>query len=429
MEVSLENTGGLGRRLKVQVPAARVDDEVTSRLQSMTRTVRLDGFRPGKVPMRVVQQKFGHQVRAEVLQQVLNSTLQEALAQESIRPAGEPRIEPIDSQPGEPFEYVATFEVFPELTGPINYGFKVDRPVVDIKESDITEMLENLRKQRATWTAVERAAQPGDQVTIDFEGSIDGEPFAGNKAENMPLVLGSNSMIPGFEEQLNGVSAGDEKSIELTFPEDYPATGIAGKTAIFKVRIHQVSAMELPELNDDFARAFGISEGGMDALITEITGNMQRELKGLIASSLKSQVFAGLLENNPVEVPQQLIETESLELRGRKGSAAGDAAALQAEAERRVKLGVIVSEIVKQNQIQLDPERVREVVDNIAASYEKPEEVVQWYYGNQEMLSGVQSAVIEDQAVEWIIEHGGVDVSDNEMSFSDLVEKAKQSQG
>jgi len=429
MEVSLENTGGLGRRLKVQVPAARVDDEVTSRLQSMTRTVRLDGFRPGKVPMRVVQQKFGHQVRAEVLQQVLNSTLQEALAQESIRPAGEPRIEPIDSQPGEPFEYVATFEVFPELTGPINYGFKVDRPVVDIKESDITEMLENLRKQRATWTAVERAAQPGDQVTIDFEGSIDGEPFAGNKAENMPLVLGSNSMIPGFEEQLNGVSAGDEKSIELTFPEDYPATGIAGKTAIFKVRIHQVSAMELPELNDDFARAFGISEGGMDALISEITGNMQRELKGLIASSLKSQVFAGLLENNPVEVPQQLIETESLELRGRKGSAAGDAAALQAEAERRVKLGVIVSEIVKQNQIQLNPERVREVVDNIAASYEKPEEVVQWYYGNQEMLSGVQSAVIEDQAVEWIIEHGGVDVSDNEMSFSDLVEKAKQSQG
>jgi trigger factor len=429
MEVSLENTGGLGRRLKVQVPAARVDDEVTSRLQSMTRTVRLDGFRPGKVPMRVVQQKFGHQVRAEVLQQVLNSTLQEALAQESIRPAGEPRIEPIDSQPGEPFEYVATFEVFPELTGPINYGFKVDRPVVDIKESDITEMLENLRKQRATWTAVERAAQPGDQVTIDFEGSIDGEPFAGNKAENMPLVLGSNSMIPGFEEQLNGVSAGDEKSIELTFPEDYPATGIAGKTAIFKVRIHQVSAMELPELNDDFARAFGISEGGMDALISEITGNMQRELKGLIASSLKSQVFAGLLENNPVEVPQQLIETESLELRGRKGSAAGDAAALQAEAERRVKLGVIVSEIVKQNQIQLNPERVREVVDNIAASYEKPEEVVQWYYGNQEMLSGVQSAVIEDQAVEWIIEHGGVDISDNEMSFSDLVEKAKQSQG
>jgi trigger factor len=429
MEVSLENTGGLGRRLKVQVPAARVDDEVTSRLESMTRTVRLDGFRPGKVPLRVVKQKFGHQVRAEVIQQVLNSTLQEALAQENVRPAGDPSIEPIDSQPGEPFEYVATFEVFPEMSGPVNYGFKVDRPVVNIQESDINEMLENLRKQRATWTAVERAAQPGDQVSIDFEGSIDGEPFAGNKAENMPLVLGSNSMVPGFEEQLSGVSAGDEKSIELTFPENYPGTEVAGKTATFKVKVHTVSEMELPELNDDFARAFGINEGGMDALKTEITGNMQRELKGLISSSLKSQVFAGLLENNPVEVPQQLVETESLELRGRKGSAAGDADALRAEAERRVKLGVIVSEIDKQNQIQLDPERVREVVDSIAASYEKPEEVVQWYYGNQEMLSGVQSAVIEDQAVEWIMEHGGVDVTDNQMSFSELVDKAKQSQG
>ena len=395
----------------------------------MTRTVRLDGFRPGKVPMRVVQQKFGHQVRAEVIQQVLNSTLQEALAQESIRPAGEPSIEPLDSRPGQPFEYVATFEVFPELTGPINYSFRVERPVVDINENDINEMLDNLRKQRATWTAVERAAQPGDQVTIDFEGSIDGEAFAGNEAENMPLVLGSNSMIPGFEEQLSGVSAGDEKSIEVTFPDAYPGVEVAGKTATFRVRVHQVSEMELPELNEDFARAFGISEGGMDALKTEITGNMQRELKGLISSSLKSQVFSGLLEKNPVEVPQQLIETESLELRSRKGNAAGDTAALQAEAERRVKLGVIVSEIVKQNQIQLDPDRVREVVDNIAASYEKPEEVVQWYYGNQEMLSGVQSAVIEDQAVEWIMEHGGVDISDNVMSFSDLVEQAKQSQG
>jgi trigger factor len=415
--------------MKVQVPAARVDDEVASRLESMTRTVRLDGFRPGKVPMRVVQQKFGHQVRAEVIQQVLNSTLQEALAQESIRPAGEPSIEPIDSQPGEPFEYVATFEIFPEMTGPINYGFRVERPVVDIKESDINEMLENLRKQRATWTAVERTAKPGDQVSIDFEGSIDGEPFAGNKAENMPLVLGSNSMIPGFEEQLNGVSAGDEISIDLTFPDDYPGSEVAGKNATFQVKVHQVSEMQLPELNEDFARAFGISEGGMDGLKTEITGNMQRELKGLISSSLKSQVFSGLLENNPVDVPQQLIETESLELRGRKGSAAGDTSALQAEAERRVKLGVIVSEVVKQNQIQLDPERVREVVDNIAASYEKPEEVVQWYYGNQEMLSGVQSSVIEDQAVEWIMEHGGVDISDNVMSFSELVEQAKQSQG
>jgi trigger factor len=429
MEVSLENTGGLGRRMTVQVPAERVDDEVTSRLESMTRTVRLDGFRPGKVPLRVVQQKYGKQVRAEVIQQVVNTTMQEAMAQEGIRPAGDPSIEPIDSQPGKPFEYVVNFEIFPEMTGLVNYGFKIERPVVDIKDSDISEMLENLRKQRATWTAVERAAKPGDQVIIDFEGSIDGEAFSGNKAENMPLVLGSESMIPGFEEQLAGVSAGDEKSVEVTFPENYPGTEVAGKTATFRVKVQQVSEMVLPELNDDFARAFGITEGGMDALKTEITGNMQRELKGLISSSLKSQVFSGLLQTNPVEVPKQLVENEIRELRRRQDSAAADTAAMQAEAERRVKLGVIVSEVVKQHQIQLDPERVREVIDTIAASYEKPEEVVQWYYGNQEMLSGVQSAVIEDQAVEWIMEHGGVDISDNEMSFGDLVEKAKQSQG
>ncbi len=429
MEVSLENTGGLGRRMTVQVPAERVDNEVTSRLESMTRTVRLDGFRPGKVPLRVVQQKFGHQVRAEVIQQVIHSTMQEALAQESLRPAGQPSIEPVDSKPGESFEYVVNFEIFPELAGPVNYSFKVERPVVDINESDISEMLENLRKQRATWSAVDRAAAAGDQILIDFEGSINGESFAGNKAEKMPLVLGSNSMIAGFEEQLGGVSAGDEKSIEVTFPDNYPGTAVAGKTATFRVKVHQVAEMELPELNDEFARAFGIAEGGLDALKAEITGNMQRELKGLISSSLKSQVFSGLLEKNPVEVPKQLIENETLELRGRKDKSAGDASALQAEAERRVKLGVIVSEIVKQNHIQLDPQRVREVVDNIAASYEKPEEVVQWYYGNQEMLSGVQSAVIEDQAVEWIVEHGGVEISDNVMSFSDLVEQAKQSQG
>jgi len=429
MEVSLENTGGLGRRMTVQVPAERVDNEVTSRLESMTRTVRLDGFRPGKVPLRVVQQKFGHQVRAEVIQQVIHSTMQEALAQESLRPAGQPSIEPVDSKPGESFEYVVNFEIFPELAGPVNYSFKVERPVVDINESDISEMLENLRKQRATWAAVDRAAAPGDQILIDFEGSINGESFAGNKAEKMPLVLGSNSMIAGFEEQLGGVSAGDEKSIEVTFPDNYPGTAVAGKTATFRVKVHQVAEMELPELNDEFARAFGIAEGGLDALKAEITGNMQRELKGLISSSLKSQVFSGLLEKNPVEVPKQLIENETLELRGRKDKSAGDASALQAEAERRVKLGVIVSEIVKQNHIQLDPQRVREVVDNIAASYEKPEEVVQWYYGNQEMLSGVQSAVIEDQAVEWIVEHGGVEISDNVMSFSGLVEQAKQSQG
>lgn len=429
MEVSVENTGGLARRMTVQIPADRIDQEVGSRLQSMSRTVRLDGFRPGKVPLKVIQQKYGNQVRQEVIGQVVNSTLQEALAQENIRPAGEPVVEPKLSQPGEPLEYVATFEVFPELAGSIQYNFKVSKPLVDVTDADVSGMLDNLRSQRATWSAVERAAQSDDQVSIDFEGSIDGKPFTGNKGEKMPVVLGSGSMIPGFEEQLVGVSAGDEKNLDVSFPEDYASSEVAGKAATFSVKVHSVSERVLPELDDDFARAFGISEGGIEGLRAEVTSNMQRELKGLVASKMKEQVFAGLLESNPVEVPGNLIDQEIKELQSQKGNRGLDAAALEASALRRLKLGMIVSEIARENQIQVDPDRVRNLVETIAASYEKPEEVVQWYYGNQEMLTGVQSAVIEEQVVDWVVEHAGVEVAEEETSFDALVEAAKQSQG
>jgi trigger factor len=429
MDVSVENTGGLERRMTVTVPAERIDQEVGSRLKSMTRTVRLDGFRPGKVPLRVIEQKYGLQVRLEVINQVVNSTLQEALVQENLRPAGEPGITPKDSQPGEPLEYTATFEVFPELSGSIQYGFKVTKPLVEIGEDDISGMLDNLRRQRATWNAVERAAQSGDQVTIDFEGNIDGAAFAGNKAEKMPIEIGSGSMIAGFEDQLIGISAGDEKTLEVKFPDDYPSAEVAGKAASFAVKVHTVSEQVLPKLDDDFARAFGVAERGMDGLRQEVTTNMQRELKGLISSKLKQQVFDGLLESNPIEVPRNLIASEVQQLQSQQANQGADAAALEANAERRVKLGVIVSEIAKQNQLQIDPDRVRDLVETIAASYEKPEEVVQWYYGNQEMLSGVQSAVIEEQVVDWVVEHGDVDVTEQQTTFNALVEEAKQSQG
>lgn len=429
MEVSIENTGGLSRRMTVQVPAERVDQEVESRLKSMSQTVRLDGFRPGKVPTKVIEQKYGKQVRFEVVDQVINSTLQEALTQEGVRPAGMPDVEPVESRAGQPLEFVATFEIFPELTDGLSYGFSVVRPLVEIADNDVQEMLENLRKQRATWNEIERPASLDDQVTVDFEGTVEGNAFAGNKAEKMPVVLGSNSMIAGFEEQLIGVSAGDEKILNITFPDDYPSAEVAGKASSFNVKVHSVSERVLPEIDEDFARAFGITEGGVQALVDEITSNMERELKGLIKSKMKSQVFDGLLTQNPVEVPSSLIESEIKELQQQEGNQGLDATALRERAEKRVKLGVIVSEIAKQNQIQLDPDRVRELVETIAASYEKPEEVVQWYYGNQEMLSGVQSAVIEEQVVEWVVEHSGVDVKDEKTTFSALVEEAKQSQG
>ena len=429
MEVSVENTGGLARRMTVQVPAERIDQEVQSRLQSMSQTVRLDGFRPGKVPMKVVAQKYGKQVRMEVVDKVVNATLQEALSQNKIRPAGAPSIETRDMSPGAPFEYVATFEVFPELQGQLNYGFTVTRPVVEITDDDINGMLDTLRKQRVSWNTVDRASRSGDQVVIDFEGSIDGQAFPGNKADDMPVVLGSGSMIKGFEEQLEGLSAGDEKTLAVTFPADYPSAGVAGKEASFSVKLKSVAEMELPELDDEFARAFGIAEGGMEGLRNEVQRNMQRELKGLISSKLKQQVFDSLLEHNPVDAPQKLISEEVETLKSQQSYRQRPQAELEELAGKRVKLGVIVSEVAKQNQIQLDPDRVREMVETIAASYEKPEEVIQWYYGNQEMLYGVQSTVIEEQVVEWIIEHGGVAVEDTRVSFSDLVEEARQTQG
>jgi trigger factor len=429
MDVSIENTGGLTRRMTVQIPAERIDQEVESRLKSMSQTVRLDGFRPGKVPIKVVEQKYGKQVRLEVVDQVVNSTLQEALSQEGLRPAGYPDIEPKESLAGQPLEYVATFEIFPELTSGVVYDFSVVRPIVDIADDDVQEMLESLRRQRATWNQVNRPSATGDQITIDFEGTVDGAAFAGNKAEKMPVVLGSGSMLPGFEEQLVDVAAGDEKTLDIRFPDDYPSAEVAGKASTFNVKVHSVSEIVLPEIDEEFARAFGVEEGGVAALTTEIKNNMDRELKGLIKSKLKSQVFEGLLQNNPVEVPESLVESEINELQRQEDKQGLDASALRKSAEKRLKLGVIVSEIAKLNQIQLDPDRVRELVETIASSYEKPEEVVQWYYGNQEMLSGVQSAVIEEQVVEWVVEHSGIDVKDEITTFFALVEEAKQSQG
>jgi len=430
MEVSIENTGGLARCMTVQVPADRVDQEVKSRLQSMCQTVRLDGFRPGKVPLKVIEQKYGKQVRLEVIDQVVNSTLQEALTQESIRPAGVPSIDPKEYTSGEPLEYKATFEIFPELSGSIQYGFKVTKPLVEIADEDISGMLENLRTQRGTWNAVDRAAQTGDQIIVDFEGTVDDKAFTGNTGEKVPVVLGSNSMIPGFEEQLVGLSAGDEKVLDISFPDDYPASDVAGKAASFKVKVHAVSAIELPPLDDDFARDFGIEEGGVEGLMKEIRNNMGRELKGLVTSKMKEQVFNGLMEANPVEVPRSLVDGEIQQLRSKQEEGVtADASELDARAERRVKLGVVVSEIARQNQLQVDPDRVRQMVETIASSYEKPEEVVQWYYGNQDMLAGVQSAVIEEQVVDWVVEHSGVEVDELKTTFSALVDEAKQSQG
>ena len=423
MQVSVENTSALERRMTVQIPADKVDSVVRTRLQSMARTVRLDGFRPGKVPFKVVERKFGHQVRLEALGELISSTYQEAIQQQNLRPAGDPRIEPPQAQGDETLEYVATFEVYPEFEPAAVSAIKVNRPKAEVTDADVDGMLEKLRKQRVEWDDKDGTAAMGDRLLIDFEGTIDGEAFSGNKASNLPLELGSKTMIADFEEQLVGVGAGEERTVDVTFPADYRFTDVAGKPARFAVKVNQVQAPRLPDLDDVFANAFGISEGGLEGLRAEVRRNMERELVQTLKNKVKRQVFDALLEQNAIDVPKALVATEVDALARQaeqQGLQAGGREALENEAHRRVALGLVIGEIIRRNQLQADPERVRAEIENLSASYEKPEEVVQYYYNNREALAGVQSYVMEDIVTEWVL--GQAEVTEQSATFDDIMQ-------
>lgn len=423
MQVSVETTTGLGRRMKVQIPAEQVDQQVQSRLKQLSHTVRLDGFRPGKVPLSVVSKRYGSQIREETANELIASSYEEALQQQALKPAGEPSIEQTSNTPGETFEYVATFEVYPQVTVPDLSDLVIEKLSSEVTDSDLSNMMEKLRKQRASWGRVERKAALGDQLIIDFEGTVDGQSFSGNKASNVPLELGSNSMIPGFEDQLVGVVAGDQTAIEVTFPADYASAEVAGKTAKFDVRVHSVSEPVLPALDDDFAAAFGLS-AGLEAFEQEVRNNMQRELDASLKSRVKQQVFDALLSRVDLDLPAALVDSEIDALIKNQDEGAekltDDRAKFEEEARRRVALGLLIAEIVRQNQLQADPDRVRQTIEGIAASYEKPEEVVQWYYSNQEMLNGIQTFVMEDTVVEWVIEQAKVE--EKSVNFDDIMQ-------
>ena len=423
MQVSVETTSGLGRRMTVQIPADQIDQQVESKLQQLAQTVRLDGFRPGKVPLSVVKKRYGRQVRQEAAGELIASSYEEALQQENLKPAGEPSIEQTKNEAGVELEYVAVFEVYPEIEQPDLDDIAIERMSAEIADSDIGNMLEKLRKQRTTWTKAERASGPGDRLEIDFAGTIDGEVFSGGSAKNVPLELGSNTMIPGFEEQLVGVSADDTKTIDVTFPDDYASKEVAGKTAQFEIKVHAVAEAQLQELNDDFARAFGVGDGGLDKLREEITNNMQRELDAAVKSSVKKQVFEALLEKADLDVPTSLIDSE-IDALIKKDEADADAVAdrgrYEEEARRRVSLGLLIADIIQRNQLQVDPEKVRETIENLAQSYEKPDEVVQWYYSNQEMLAGIQTLIMEDTVVEWVA--GQAKVTEKTTTFDEIMQ-------
>ena len=442
MQVSIETTSGLERRLTVGVPATRVDQEVDVRLQKAAKNVRIPGFRPGKVPMKVMRQRFGAGVRQEVLGEVMSQSFQEAVVQEQLRPAGQPSIEPRNLEAGKDLEYVATFEVFPDVETVEMSGFDVERPQAEVTDEDIDNIIEVFRKQRGSWEVVERAAQEGDKVVIDYNGTRDGEPFDGGSAEGSDLELGSGRMIPGFEDGIVGMSAGDEKTLSLTFPEDYHSDELKGAAVEFKVKLNSVTELQLAPLDEELFQSYGVEAGGEEQFRKEVGENMARELKNAVTAKVKQQVMDAVIEHHDsLEVPRSLIAQETDALRQQMmqqfGGAAGapdlDLKSLLPDdmfadnATRRVKLGLLLSEMISKFELTADADKVRETIEEMASTYEEPEEVINWYYSNQEQLASIESRVLEDQVVEKLLENANI--VDKPCSYQDAIEQAQAQAG
>ncbi|WP_373388514.1 trigger factor [Pseudomonas alcaligenes] len=434
MQVSVESTSALERRMTIGVPAERIETEVTKRLQQTARRAKVPGFRPGKVPMNVIRQRYEDSARQEALGDLIQATFYEAIVEQKLNPAGAPAVEPKVFEKGKDLEYVATFEVFPEIKLAGFDGIAVERLQAEVTDADVDNMLEILRKQNTRFEAVERAAENGDQLNIDFVGKIDGEAFAGGSAKGTPLVLGSGRMIPGFEEALVGVKTGEERVINPTFPADYQNLDLAGKTAEFTVTVNSVSAPQLPELNDDFFALFGVKEGGLEGFRAEVRKNMERELRQAIKSKVKNQVMEGLLAANPVEVPKALIGNEVNRLRVQAVQQFGGnikpdqlpAELFEEQAKRRVVLGLIVAEVVKQGELKADEARVRELIEEMASAYQEPQQVVAWYYKNDQQLNEVRSVVLEEQVVDTVLQKAKV--TDKAVSYEEAVKPAEAPQ-
>ncbi len=420
MQVSLETTSGLERRLTVGVPAEQVESEVENRLKQAARTVTIKGFRKGKVPLSVVKQRFEAGIRQEVVGDVISRSFYAAVQKENVKPAGQPSIQPKQLTAGKDLEYVATFEVYPSVALSDLSAYEIKRYTAEVTEADVDNMIGVLRKHQASWTAVDRAAEDGDQVDINFVGTKDGVEFAGGKADNHKLVLGSKSMIPGFEEGIIGMKAGEQKTVSVTFPEDYQAEELKGAKAEFVITVNSVSAPQLPELNDEFFQKFGVEKGGEEQFRKEVKLNMDRELANALKAKVKLQVMDALVASHSTDTPKALVANEIQVLRNQMLQRFGgqqqnfDVKALlpdtmfQDEAARRVTLGLIVGEIVKANKLKPDSKRVRAMIEEIASTYQEPSEVIEYYSNNQELMAGVESAVLEDQVVDHILSQAKV---------------------
>ncbi|WP_331352298.1 trigger factor [Cellvibrio sp. UBA7671] len=436
MQVSLETTSGLERRLTVGVPAEQVENEVENRLKQAARNVSIKGFRKGKVPMSVVKQRFGAGIRQEVVGDVISRSFYAAVQKENVKPAGQPSIQPKQLAAGKDLEYIATFEVYPSVALSDLSVFELTSFKAEVTEADVDNMIEVLRKHQATWSVVERAAADGDQVNINFVGTKDGVEFAGGKADNHNLVLGSKSMIPGFEEGIAGLKAGEQKVISVIFPEDYQAEELKGAAAQFSITVNSVSEAQLPELKKEFFQKFGVEKGGEKQFRKEVKANMDRELANALKAKVKVQVMDALIASHTTEVPKALVANEIQVLRNQMLQRFGgqqqnfDAKSLlpdtmfQDEASRRVTLGLIVGEIVKSAKLKPDPKRVKAMIEEIASTYQEPKEVVEYYSSNQELMAGVESAVLEDQVVDHILSQAKV--SEVETSYDEIIKANAQ---
>lgn len=409
MQVSVETTQGLGRRVTITVPAADIQKAVDSELKKAAKTVRIDGFRKGHVPMSMVKQRYGMSVLNDVLGDLMQRNFINAIIENKVNPVGAPDYKPEQYKEGEDFVYSVEFEVFPEIELKDLESIEVVKPIVTVKDEDVDNMLETLRKQQAEWKDKEGEVAAEDRVTVDFNGSIDGEEFEGGKAEDFVLAMGQGRMIPGFEEGLIGHKAGEEFTIDVTFPEDYHAENLKGKKAQFAINLKKVEERELPELTEEFIKRFGIADGSVDGLRAEVRKNMERELKNAIRTRVKSQVIDGLVKANEVDVPAAAVDSEIEVLQRQAAQRFGgdEKQALQLprelfeeQAKRRVIVGLLLGEVINSNELKAEDERVKALIDEMASAYEDPSEVVEFYNKNEQLMNNIRNLALEEQAVD-----------------------------
>lgn len=433
MQTNQEAKSALERRIDMSVTLADIEKEVDARLKRIARTVKMPGFRPGKVPMKIVAQTHGSQARSEAIGAAVEKAFGEQVREQNLRVAGYPRIEPKEASSGEVLEFSAVFEVYPDVVPGDLSGQKVERPVLEVTDAEVDKTVEVLRKQRTTFVAADRAAADGDRVVIDFAGRKDGELFEGGSGQDFPFVIGAGSMLKDFENAVAGLKAGESKTFDMTFPEDYHATNLAGQQVQFEITLKAVEAPVLPEVNADFAKALGVADGDVAKLREEVKTNLQREVKRRIQAKVKEQVMEALLAATPIEVPKALVEAEAgqlannarrdLEMRGLKTKDIPvETSWFADQAERRVKLGLIMAELVKANELHAKPEQIRALVEEMAQSYEDPAELVRWYYAQPERLSQAESVVIEDNVVAWVTEKA--ETTDKQVAFDELMGNA-----